>query len=390
MNSINKTTQVLLIFVSALFLFDVQTAEAQGRLGSVRNNVRSEQTAPAREPRSSSSSNERSRQQNQQSRQREERNNNTDDQADDSGSVMNAIRASVRRHDNDSNNGHSQGGNGHHDHNSNRDDRRGRRHRRHHHNNRFGVSFYQNNCAPAFYPTPISTACVTPAPVLVPPCYEPVVQQPVIFAEPQPIVVVTEPAPLVAPVEIPPAVTAPVEVVAPVVGQNYFDRNDEFSWWTVRMTAHYGNDFDGVGQGGLSILLQNPGGIGLDTSVTMLRERGTGWRDHLWIGDANLVYEFNEGIVRSRIGIGVNWLGDRFGGEAGFNLTGGMDWQLTPGTTFTGEIDFGSLADADFLHARAALSSRISGNTELMVGYDYYDIGGTEIGSLVTGFTFRF
>ncbi|MEM7453712.1 MAG: hypothetical protein AAF456_05080 [Planctomycetota bacterium] len=377
------------IVVLILLLCDLPVAQAQGRLGRVRDTVRNEPVQQNSERNESGSSDERNqRQSRQQQSDRSARvaSNPGNQQAD---GTLSSIRENVRRHDTDRHEQNNGTGDHHEDH-GHRGQRSSRRQRR----SSFGATFYPGNCGPAYYPTRFSNPCIAPAPVQIytPPCYEPVFTQhvitrPVVVApEPAPVVIVTKPAPVV--VKEP----APMNVPAPAVeiGQSYFDCTDDFSWWSARITAHYGNDFDGIGQGGLSFLFQNPGGGGLDASVTMLRERGTGWRDHLWIGDANLVYEFTEGEVRSRIGIGVNWLGDRYGGEAGLNLTGSMDWRLSDLTTFTGEVDFGSLADADFLHTRVSLSRAVSGNTELMVGYDYYDIGGTEISSLVTGFTFRF
>ena len=200
----------------------------------------------------------------------------------------------------------------------------------------------------------------------------------VIHHSPTPIiaapVVVAQPEPIYQP------------VVAPVVHQpgSTFD-------WGIRLSAVGGTDFDDITSGNFGLLLQIPNGLGIDTSVTMLRESGSDFRDHLYLGDVNVVYEpIYSDFFRMRIGIGVNWLGDAYGGDAGFNMTTGFDWKLTDRLLATGEVDFGSIGDTDLTHAQISLGRAISPNTEWTVGYDYRDIGGVTIGSAFTGLRFRF
>jgi hypothetical protein len=177
------------------------------------------------------------------------------------------------------------------------------------------------------------------------------------------------------------------EVVTPAPELHY---SDQFAWG-VRVSAIGATDFDDIVQGSLGMLLQAPNGPGIDTSVTMIRESGMTFRDHLFLGDVNLVYEpiFQDNF-RLRIGIGVNWLGDSYGGDAGFNITSGFDLKLTQRAIATGEIDFGSIGDTDITHARIAIGRKINTTTEWVVGYDHLDIGGVTIGSAFTGLQFRF
>ena len=130
---------------------------------------------------------------------------------------------------------------------------------------------------------------------------------------------------------------------------------------------------------------------GLDSSVTMLRESGMSFRDHLYIGDVNVVYEpIVSNSFRLRLGVGVNWLGDSYGGDAGFNMTSGFDWKVGQHWIATGEVDFGTLGDTDLTHAQISMGRLINENAEWATGYDYRDIGGVTFGTVFTGLRFRF
>ncbi len=185
-------------------------------------------------------------------------------------------------------------------------------------------------------------------------------------------------------------VVSPV-IEQPIVESNYFvDSTNSFDWG-IRLTAVGGTDFDDIAFGSFGLLLQVPGGLGVDTSVKMLRESGMDIRDHLYFGDVNVVYEpIATQNFRMRVGVGINWLGDSYGGDAGFNMTSGFDLRLTDRILATGEIDFGSIGDTDITHAQISLGRAISQNTEWTVGYDNLDIGGVTIGSAFTGLRFRF
>ncbi len=162
--------------------------------------------------------------------------------------------------------------------------------------------------------------------------------------------------------------------------------------WNVRLGIEYvGDTDDNLFQFGFDFLANATAGFGVDTDIRMLREHGVDFRDHLWLGDVNIVYElFPSEYVRPRVGIGVNWLADSYGSEAGLNLTVGADVQLLSRLSLTGEADFGTLGDSDFFHANATVGLQQSENVEWYAGYDYIDIGGLEIASIVGGLRFRF
>lgn len=149
-------------------------------------------------------------------------------------------------------------------------------------------------------------------------------------------------------------------------------------------------DEDDVNRTGFGLLFNATGGLGIDTGVRIFREHDADFRDHMWIGDFNVVYELlPTEFARTRAGIGFNWLADRYGSEGGLNLTVGSDLFAGP-LVFSGEVDLGTLGDADLLHGRVTVAARPGDHLEVFAGYDYLDIGGVEIRGVVGGVRFRF
>lgn len=264
---------------------------------------------------------------------------------------LSKVRDNVRRHETPPASNPS-----HHDDNDDHDDD---------HHNDHGGHFWLNTWSDNCYDRPRVVEHVhvyEPVPVLhyVPP----VTDSKVVAAEP--VVIQQQP------------------VIAAPTFESYFSR------WGGRVTAFYGNEFDDLSHGSLAVLFQSPGFLGLDASVSMFRESAGTFRDHLWVGDVNVVYEaINTDDFRARLGVGINWLGDYYGGDAGANLTFGIDWQIHPDWVVTGETDFGNLGDTDLLHAQLSIGRQFE-NAEWSTGYDYYDIGGATIGGVFTGLRFRF
>ncbi len=160
--------------------------------------------------------------------------------------------------------------------------------------------------------------------------------------------------------------------------------------WSLRLSAFYGHDLEDLSQANVSALWQCPGCLGIETSVTTFRESWAQQRDHLWLGDVNLVFEtLHIGATRFRIGFGVNWLADTIGAEAGLNLTAGFDMPLGPRWILTGEADIGNLGAADFWHGQLTVGRQFL-HTEWMLGLGHYNIGGEQLHSVFTGVRFRF
>ena len=157
----------------------------------------------------------------------------------------------------------------------------------------------------------------------------------------------------------------------------------------VRFEIDYATDEVDLDRAGFGLLVNATGGLGIDTGARLFRERGADFRDHMWIGDFNVVYEiFPTEFLRTRAGIGVNWLSDQYGGESGLNLTLGADLFAGP-VVFSGEVDLGTLGDSDLSHSRATVGLRAE-YTEWFAGYDHLNIGGVEISGFVAGVRVRF
>ena len=161
----------------------------------------------------------------------------------------------------------------------------------------------------------------------------------------------------------------------PVVGDEYVSPVETpvatmLKPWNVRVGIEFIGDTDGdVSQFGFDFLANATAGLGVDTDIRTLRERDAYFRDQLWLGDFNIVYElFPSEYIRPRVGIGVNWLADDYGGEAGLNLTIGADMKLLSRLTLTTEADFGTLGDADFFHANASVGTPADGKHRVVRG----------------------
>ena len=266
----------------------------------------------------------------------------------------------------------------HHHRQSSRYTRPQRSHRaRRHRDPSFGIGFYSHYSSPACLPTVVEEHhyyAPPPAPVVL----EPVVPE---FA----------PAPI--PVSPPPVVLAESPIIVSESCQETAILEEPFEIWSpfqLRFEIDYAGDEADVDRTGFGLLLNATGGLGIDTGVRIFREPGDDFRDHLWLGDFNVTYElFPTEFIRTRAGVGFNWLADRYGAEAGLNLTLGSELFAGP-VVFSGEVDMGTLGDADLLHGRLTASWRQGDHLEWFAGYDYLDVGGTEISGVVGGLRFRF
>ncbi len=103
-----------------------------------------------------------------------------------------------------------------------------------------------------------------------------------------------------------------------------------------------------------------------------------------------IVYELiHTPAVRMNAGVGVNWLADAIGAEAGVNLTGGIEWRVTENWFSTGNLDVGTLGASELLHGRATIGRQFE-QFEWFLGFDYYSLGSEEIRGAMAGLQFRF
>lgn len=158
----------------------------------------------------------------------------------------------------------------------------------------------------------------------------------------------------------------------------------------IRFEIDYAGDEADVSRMGFGFLANVTRGIGVDTGVRLFRERDTDFRDHLWVGDFNITYELAASqFMRTRAGIGVNFLADWYGSDAGLNLTIGTDIFMGR-LTLTGEADLGTLGDTDLFHGRVSAALKCDEHVETFVGYDFVDIGGVEFSGILAGLRFRY
>lgn len=230
---------------------------------------------------------------------------------------------------------------------------------------------------------PLSPGFVLPPVTVVEPLF---VRQPVVVQEPifiQESVLVHEP--IFADESI---AMGGQDYVSPV-GARWFQDTNSKLW------ATFGTDFDDITSGNLGVLFQAKRSIGLQVSLGTLRESGADFRDHLWLGDANLVYQFiNRPNFKASVGGGLNWLATNSGNnnwnaDAGLNLKFTADLKLTKRLTVSADSNWGTLGQADYTRTRVSLNRRFE-SVDVLIGAEHLAIGGTEINSMFTGVQLRF
>ncbi|MBC7819808.1 MAG: hypothetical protein IAG10_23235 [Planctomycetaceae bacterium] len=174
----------------------------------------------------------------------------------------------------------------------------------------------------------------------------------------------------------------------------YFVNQDPEPDWTKRWSGRFlvesGTDFDGLQKHGGRLRLDTTSRFGLDTEWNFRRESLSPGHDTLWNGDVNLVYRFAQSQRAAfYTGLGVNWLSDRFGSDAGFNFTYGADFYPAKPWVLSGSIDWGTLGHASAFHGRATVGVMLN-RLEVFTGYDYYKLGSTSLPSFVAGVQLHF
>ena len=156
--------------------------------------------------------------------------------------------------------------------------------------------------------------------------------------------------------------------------------------WSVRASGEYGTNFNHLEWIGGRLLVDSRWRLGLDSDVRYLLEERPGRpSDDLWFGDTNLVYRFAQSErLQLRSGLGMNFLSDDRQNDAGFNFTYGGDWFPSRPWVLSAEIDLGTLGHTHAYHFRGTAGVSC-GVGEAYAGYDYYDIGRTQVAGLVAG-----
>jgi hypothetical protein len=153
-----------------------------------------------------------------------------------------------------------------------------------------------------------------------------------------------------------------------------------------RAASEFGTNLSGIDWLGTRILVETTPRLGLDADFRLLsEERFPRANDHLWLGDANLLFRFaQDELVQMRTGVGFNYLSDPIDTNFGFNFTYGGDWYFARPWVVSAEFDVGWLGEATVIHLRGTVGANWR-FAEAYLGYDYYDIGRVNMGGMVAG-----
>lgn len=199
-----------------------------------------------------------------------------------------------------------------------------------------------------------------------------------------PAPVAVAPAPVVEPVvpaaQVPPPVTDSSQSWWPHPAQD----------WNVLAGFELASDFDGLDRRSFELELRGDI-VGIDFQWDSFTEDlGPYGHDELHLGDFNVLFALAETEHSYwRAGVGFDWLGDSVGAEFGANLTMKADVFPVRPWVLSGELDLGTLGEAEMLHGSATLGAML-GCFELYSGYDYRKIGAAELDGLSFGLRGRF
>lgn len=134
------------------------------------------------------------------------------------------------------------------------------------------------------------------------------------------------------------------------------------------------------------LLVEGASRLGMSTEFGQLSEgRRNGTTDELWLGNCNLLLRFAQSErMQWRFGAGVNWLADHGAGRAGFNLTYGFDFFPVRPLVASTELDWGQVGHASLFRFRTT-GGVVWRHIETYTGYEYLDIGSTQLNGLIGG-----
>jgi hypothetical protein len=154
----------------------------------------------------------------------------------------------------------------------------------------------------------------------------------------------------------------------------------------VRARSEFGTDFDNLAWVGGQLIVETRARFGADSDFRYVTEKlSSGSRDSLWLGDANLLFRFAQGeYLIMRTGVGASFLADPARTDWGFNFTYGGDFFPIQPLVLSAELDIGTLGHTNLYHFRSTLGANWR-HAEAYLGYDYLDIGPTQIAGLISG-----
>ena len=156
------------------------------------------------------------------------------------------------------------------------------------------------------------------------------------------------------------------------------------------LQGDYGTDFDALQSGHVRLFGEIWSRFGFDTEAYFRKEKLSIGNDHLSNGDFNLTYRFAQSPKwQFRAGLGVNWLADSIGRDAGINTTYGCEWFPTDPIVVSNMIDWGRLGKSGLFHYRGTVGVTRKG-WGIFTGYDYLNVGDSKIQSWINGIEYRF
>lgn len=160
--------------------------------------------------------------------------------------------------------------------------------------------------------------------------------------------------------------------------------------WQTELAFEYADNLDDLDRYGAHFRLSTTSRIDVETNWNTLEEETSSGRDHVTVGDVDLLYRFAQSEkLQFRSGLGANWFDDHQGAVAGFNFRYGADYFPCRPWHFAALFDLGELGKAGLVHVRSTAGITYA-RWELFTGYDYRKIGSVHFGGPVAGVQFRF
>jgi hypothetical protein len=155
-------------------------------------------------------------------------------------------------------------------------------------------------------------------------------------------------------------------------------------------SMEYANDFDDLSRLGAHLRISTASRFEFETNWNVFTQDSAAGRDHLTLGDTEVVYRFAESeTLQFRSGLGANWLEDHQGLDGGFNFRYGVEWYPAQPWAIKSSADVGELGKAFLVHARTTVGASYQ-RWELYTGYDFLRVGTVQISGPVAGVLMRF
>lgn len=168
------------------------------------------------------------------------------------------------------------------------------------------------------------------------------------------------------------------------------DRSDTDSW-SGRLSIDRSSNFDDISSLSGRLRIDTSTRFGLDSEWVRLHEDRPGPDDTLTRGDLNLAVRFAQSErAQFHSGIGMNWLTGSGDPDFGFNFTYGADFFPIDPVVVSTTFDLGNVGNATLTHFRSTIGVMTLKRFHVYTGYDYLNIEGNSIHSLLSGIEFWF